>query len=120
MKIVYDRVDISIAIGQTSFSVPKNFKYKGRCKGVKLIDFSSAQARAHAININVSDSTNTLIGSTDYRDSIQVGGGYIEGFKPCDFDTKTEVTVDAISTANIAGTDFNAQLIFMIEEDCNA
>ncbi|MGE5944607.1 MAG: hypothetical protein ACM31G_09735 [Flavobacteriales bacterium] len=119
MKTVYDKQDITIAIGANSFSIPKNFKYKGKCVGVKLVDFSSAQARAHAININVSDSSNTLIGSTDYRDFIQLGGGYKEGFKPCDFDTKTEVTIDAIATANVATTAFDAQLIFMIEEDCN-
>jgi len=118
MKIVYDKVDISIAIGATPFSQNKTLKYKGTCKGVKLIDFSSATPRAHAININVSDSSNALIGSTDFRDFIPNGGGYKEGFKTCEFDTKTEITIDAISSQAIATADFKAQLIFMIEEEC--
>ncbi len=119
VKHLYDKVNIVIPVGSPSFSKSISIK-KGKCVGVKLIHISSAQAVNQNLNLGVSDGNNPLVNATDFRDFIQLGGGYKDGFKPCNFDSSLEVSVDAIAESNIAGADFKAQLIFMIEEECNA
>ena len=118
-RYVYDTVDISIAVGQPSFS--KNVSLRdGKCVGVRFIDFSSATPRAHAINMNVNDSNTSLTGNTDFRNYTNSGGGHEENYMPVLFDTKAEVTVDVNSSQAIADADFEGQLIFKIEVECNA
>ncbi|MFV9549660.1 hypothetical protein [Algibacter sp. PT7-4] len=118
VKYIYDKVDISIAVGSPSFSKATPLK-KGKCVGVKLIHISSATPVNQRLNLSVTDGNNPLINATDFRDFIQQGGGYKDGFKPCEFDSSLEVSIDAVAEGNIATADFKAQLIFMIEESCN-
>lgn len=119
-KIVYDRVDVNIAIGSTSFATTKKLR-EGVCIGVKYIDFSSATNRANAINIGVNDTLGSeLVGATDFRDYAHGGGNYIDGsFKPTKFSTRSEAKITVVSTAAIAGTNFDGQLIFaVLIDDC--
>jgi len=118
-RIVYDKQSILIPVGSPSFSKIKNLRYNGTCIGVKVIHISEATAVSHEINISVDKSSGALVGATDFRDSIAKGGNYEGGFKPCNFNSREEITVNAMATENISGADFKAQLIFMIEEDCN-
>lgn len=118
-SVVYDKVDIDISVGDPAFSEIKNLRYNGVCIGTKIVHISSATAVNQSLNVGVNDSNGAVVGTTDFRDFISNGGGYEEGFKPCRFDTKNEITVDAKAAGNIATADFKAQLIFMIEEECN-
>ena len=113
-KIVYDKLDFSIAIGDTSHSETKQLR-QGECVGVKLIDYSSATDRANAINIALNDTNGSaLVGTTDFRDFIAIGGSYVEGYKPAEFSTNPSISIGITSTKVIADADFNGQLIFAI------
>lgn len=115
-KHIYDKIDVLISVGDPSFSKSKVLK-KGTCIGVKVIHISSAQAVDQSLNLSVTDGNNPLVNATDFRDFIPMGGGYKAGFKPVNFPSSLEVTVDAVASDAIAGADFKAQVIFMIEED---
>lgn len=119
MAIKYDRQDINIAVGEKAFSKIKNLKYNGEVIGTKIVHLSSNTPVNHAVNVSVEEASGAVIGSTDFRDYIAQGGSYVDGFKPCAFNSQNEITVNAIATENIATAEFKAQLIFMIEEGCN-
>src|SRR5690606_34940547 len=113
-KIVYETVDVSIALGASSFAAQKQLKH-GTCLGVRFIDFSKAP-RANAINIDIEDSDGiAILGKTDFRDFEHGGGGHLEGYKRCNFDSKAIVNIQVTSTAAIAGTAFDGQLIFAVD-----
>lgn len=114
-KVVYDKMDISIGAGNTSFADQIKLR-EGQCIGAKIIDFTSAIARAYAINVGVTDSAGSeMIAQTDFRDFIQNGGGYFEGLKPACFSTRSQVSVKVTSTTAIApAEDFSAQIIFAV------
>lgn len=118
-RIVYDKLDINVAAGSLGATMHIDLT-RGRCKGLRFISFDNALPanRDHAINLNVSsNNSDKILGPTDYRDFIHNGGGYIEGFKPCDFDTKAQVRVDVLPGQPIKVTNFIGQLIFAIEEE---
>lgn len=120
-KYVYDRVDVKIEVGDSSFFDSVNLT-RGTCEGVRFIPFDTAAktARAHAININIDANNGTkVLGKTDFRDFGAMGGGYMDNFKPCNFDTHAQINVDVISTEAISSEPFVGQLIFAIVEDCN-
>ncbi len=114
-KLVYDKLDITIAQNDRSFFQNKQLR-KGVCKGVKIIDFSDGTKRANAINVAINDTNGSaLVGSTDYRDFIVTGGGYEGSFKGAEFSTNPSLDVSVTSTEDIAATDLKLQMIFAIE-----
>lgn len=118
---VYDKLDVKITTGGVAFNKALDLT-RGVCVGVKFIAFPTATAapRDHSIDIHVNANDGTkLLGKTDYRDFGHTGGSYLESFKPCRFDTKAQINVDVLSSKGIATADFEGQLIFVIEEDCN-
>ena len=119
-KIVYDKVEIAIPIGQTNFNQFITLR-EGGCLGVKLIHKENTPANGEGVDIGVENSQNLdLISATDYRDFINEGAGYLGSLKPCDFESRGQVKVTGIATAAIAGTIFKAQLIFAIDTaNCN-
>lgn len=113
-KIVYDKVNINIATGNSSFALNTTLR-EGTCIGVKLVDISSATQRDHAINVGVEDNSGTeVIGSTDFRDYTAGNGGYINSLKPAQFSTRSGIKIQATATEAIKTADFKAQLIFAI------
>lgn len=116
--MVYEKVNINIAIGNSSFSEQIKL-IEGTCVGVRVIDFNDNVVRGHAIDVAVSDSrSNEVIGATDFRDYKHTGGGYLEGLKPIKFDTRSTVSVTAISSQPISGTAFAGQIVFAVLIDC--
>jgi hypothetical protein len=120
IKFIYDKVDVSIAIGATAFDKAIDLT-RGTCVGVKFIPYAPTTPveRDHAIDINVESNGDKLIGKTDYRDFAHAGGSYLEAYKPCRFDTKAQVSVSVLSSKGIATAAFEGQLIFAIEQECN-
>ena len=117
-KYVYEKHTLTIAIGSTSYSNIIQLKH-GVCVGVRFIDFAPSVVRNNAIDIAVNQNDGSkLIGQTDFRDFAHGGGGFLEGYKPTNFDTKADINIDVVSSTAIAGTDFSGQLIFAIEQDC--
>lgn len=113
-KLVYDRMDITIAVGDAAFADQKTLR-SGECVGVKVVDFSNSSAKAHSINLGIQDTNgNELVAQTDFRDYTPNGGGYIDGFKPVSFKSDGHVKVNATSSQAIAATDFAVQLIFAV------
>lgn len=118
-RIVYDRLDINVAAGSLGASAHIDLT-RGRCKGIRFISYDNATPaqRDHSINIDIkTNNADKILGPTDYRDFIHNGGGYIEGFKPCDFDTKAQVRVDIIPSEAVKAVNFKGQLVFAIEEN---
>lgn len=117
-KLVYDKVNITINVGDSSFSEQIKLR-EGTCVGVKVIDFTPAVTRDHSIDVAVTDSRGTEVtGATDFRDYKHSGGGYLEGLKPVKFDTRSIATVTVIADKVIAGTPFVGQFVFAVLIDC--
>jgi hypothetical protein len=114
-KLVYDKVDISIASGDSSFA--KNLQLRqGHAVGVKIIEFSSL-TKTTALNVLINDTNGSaLVGATDYRDFIPLGGGYEAGYKPVSFSTNPTIDISLVTATALTG-DFDAQIIFAIEVD---
>lgn len=118
-KYVYDHVEVEIAVGETAFFKPVSLT-RGTCEGVRFIPYDTSTPRPHAININIdNNSGNKVLGKTDFRDFGATGGGYMDNFKPCHFETHAQINVDVISSENIATKAFKGQLVFAVAEDCN-
>lgn len=117
-RIVYEELPIDIAVGNPSFSMQLNIK-SGICTGVKYIDIDGTK-RDHGITLNVEEAGgDALTGKTDYRDFINTGGDYMGNYKPCRFETRSDILVTMLSETNIAGTALKGRLVFRIEQTCS-
>lgn len=117
-KIIYERHDIHLPVGNTGDSQTIAVKH-GTCIGVKLIPFGATNLD-HAINIGVEDTSgNEKVALTDFRDYIPIGGSYRDGFKPTRFNTVNSLVVKVMPSEAIKATSFKAQLVFMIIANSN-
>ncbi|UOB18591.1 hypothetical protein [Abyssalbus ytuae] len=115
-KVVYDKIDIVIPVGETNFNDFLRLR-DGQCIGVKIIPISGTEY-SHAINVGVEDSQgNEIISTVDFRDYTNNAGGYKAGLKPVQFDARGNITIIGQSTQAIALANFVAQLIFAIDTE---
>jgi len=112
-RIVYERLDIAIGTGNTSFSDTVSLR-QGTCIGVKVIPFAGHTGLDHAINIGAEDTSgNEVVGKTDFRDYASTGGDYLNSFKTVNFDTRKQVNVSALATKGLTAA-FYAQMVFAV------
>ena len=115
--IVYDALNITIAIGQTNFNENVTLR-DGVCIGAEIKAVSNRDPE-HFIDVGVTNSQNReLISSVDFRTYERLGGaGYLESLKQCSFETRGQVNVVAVADQAIAGSEFKAQIVFAIDQN---
>lgn len=115
-KIDYAVVKLSIAVNGTTDYKEGDIP-DGEVIGVKFVPYDASTTRNHGIAISIKDGSATdILPTTDYRDFVVSGSGYINGFKPTSFRYRTP-RCTVTSEQQITESAFSGELVFVILKD---
>lgn len=115
---IYNKININIKAGNKTFST-RQFLEEGKCLGVYFVPFNKEYPQCECSLLVQDPQGGDIITSTDYRDYIHKGGGYLQGMKPLDFPTKHNQFSVTATLEKEQASDFCGQLVFMIERVSN-